>query len=274
MKNLSYIIVERPASFGSFEKFAAALHRVKDLGYHGVEFNLTQPAGFELEALARLAESIKLPIVSFLTGANYFDQGLCLSSPRPEVRLRATEQLRQYTQIAARFGAVLVVGQMQGFLSDEPDQALGEARIEECMKRVVEAAERHRTTIAFEPVNHLQAGFNNNLKAVMALAARIGSSYFKPMLDTFHMNVEEKSMTEPIYRVGRDLAHFHLCESNGSLLGSGHLDFDSILQALDASRYPGYVSLKIYRQPWAAGAEASIEFLRGTSEKQFSEVPL
>lgn len=261
MRKFSYIIVERPDSFGSFENFEAALRRIKDFGYQGVEFNLTRPACLWIEALSRFVQSIDLPIASFLTGVNYFDEGLCLSSPRAEVRLRAVERLQEYTRAAARIGAVLVVGQMQGLLSDEPDRAVGEARIEECMKRVVETAEQCEATIAFEPVNHLQAGFNNSLRDVMALAARIGSARFKPMLDAFHMNIEEESLTEPIHRAGRDLAHFHLSESNGSFLGSGHLDFKAILGALDDIGYSRYVSLKIYRQPWAAGAEASMRFI-------------
>ncbi len=261
MARLSYIIVERPDSFGSYEKFADALRRLKDLGYQGVEFNLTQPVGFEIDALCKLTESINLPVVSFLTGANYFGEGLCLSSPNPDVRQRAVERLKAYTQIAAQFGALIVVGQMQGFLSDEPDRAVGEARIEACMREVVEAAERHGTTVVFEPVNHLQAGFNNALSDVMGLAARINSPRFKPMLDTFHINIEEQSMTEPIHRVGNDLGHFHLCESNGSLLGSGHLDFKPIFAALDATGYDGYVSIKVYRHPWPVGAESTIKHL-------------
>jgi sugar phosphate isomerase/epimerase len=261
MVNVSFVIAEPPDSFGSFENFSAVLRRIKELGYEGVEFNLTQPAGFELNDLTRFAESIRLQVVSFLTGANYFRQGLCLSSPRIEVREQAVEQLRKYAQIAAQFGAVLVIGQMQGFLSDEPDRAVGEARIEESLKQVVAEAERHGATIAFEPVNHLQVGFNNSLMDVMGLMARIGSSHFKPMLDTFHMNIEERSVTEPIHRAGPNIAHFHLCESNGGLLGSGHLDFKAIFGAIKAIGYPGWVSVKTYRQPWAVGAEASMRFL-------------
>lgn len=261
MRKISYIIVDHPNAFGSFAKFSDALRRVKDLGYAGVEFNLTDPAGFEVDELLHLVQSINLPVVSFLTGANYFMDGLCLSSPRPEIRDRAVERLSHCAAVAAQFGAVIVVGQMQGFLSDEPDRGVGEARIAECMKRVAEAAERHGTTIAFEPVNHLQTGFHNSLADVMALSAKIGSPRFKPMLDSFHMNVEEKSMTEPVHRAGSDLAHFHLCESNGSVLGSGHLDFRSILHALDSIGYSGYISLKIYRHPWAVGAESSLPYL-------------
>jgi sugar phosphate isomerase/epimerase len=261
MVNVSFVITEAPDSFGSFESFSGVLRRIKELGYEGVEFNLTQPTGFELNDLRRFTESVRLRVVSFLTGANYFRHGLCLSSPRIEVREQAVEQLRRYTQMVAQFGAVLVIGQMQGFLSDEPDRAVGEARVEECLKQVVAEAERCGTTIAFEPVNHLQVGFNNSLADVMGLMARIGSAHFKPMLDTFHLNIEEKSLTEPIYRAGSNLAHFHLCESNGGLFGSGHLDFKAILGAIQAIGYPGWISVKTYRQPWTASAEASIRFL-------------
>ena len=227
-----------------------------------MEFGLARPADSELDALARFIDSIDLPVASFMTGGNYFGEGLCLSSPQAEVRQRAVERLQECTAAAARFGAVLVVGQMQGFLSDEPDRAVGEARIEESLRRVVETAERYSVVIVVEPVNHLQCGFNNSLSEVMELVARIGSPYLKPMLDTIHMNIEERSLTEPIYRAGRDLGHFHLCESNGSALGSGHLDFKAVFDALDANGYSGYVSVKAYRQAWPAGAEASIQYLR------------
>ena len=262
MRNLSYIIIERPDAFGSFGNFADVLRFIKDAGYQGVEINLCRPFGFEVDELAQLVETIDLPIVSFMTGSNYFGEGLCLCSPQAEVRQRAVERLQEYTKVAARFGALLVVGQMQGFLSDEPDREAAEARIEESLKRVAEAAEQHGTTIALEPVNHLQAGFNNTLAEVMTLTGRIGSTRLKPMLDTIHMNIEEKSLTEPIHRLGREMAHFHLCESNGDLLGSGNLDFKVIFEALDHVGYTGYTSVKMYRRSLETDAADAIRYLR------------
>jgi sugar phosphate isomerase/epimerase len=158
MAKFSSIIVERPDSFICVDGFAQVLGSVKELGFAGVEFNLTGRSDYEVEAIARAAQSINLFVVSFLTGASYLSDGLSLSSPSAEVRRQAVERLRTYTQIAAQFGAVPVFGQLQGFSSDEPDRAVGEARIEECLKTVIESAEKHGSTIAFEPVNHLQAG--------------------------------------------------------------------------------------------------------------------
>lgn len=271
MSLLSYILVDPLGSFRKFEDLQAVLENIKTLGYDGVELNLTPTTSFEMEDVARFAESIQLPVVSFLTGANYFNEGLCLSSPKPEVRDRTVRRLQECMATASRFGAVLVVGQMQGFLSDEPDRVTAESRIESCLKRVLETTEQFPTTIAFEPVNHLQVGFHNNLEAVMKLARRIHSARFKPMLDTFHINIEENSLIEPIYRVGRDLAHFHLCESNGSLLGSGHINIPDVFDALREIDYRGFVSVKVYRHPWKTGAEASIRYLRDVLQESSGE---
>ena len=271
MPSLSYILVERLDSFRSLQDLQSVLRHVKALGYDGVELNLTPNLAFEMDALARFAETIQLPVVSFLSGANYFSERICLCSPNPEVRHRAVRRLQEFVSVAGRFGAVLVVGQMQGFLSDEPDQAKGEARIEACLSEVVKAAEQHGTTIAFEPVNHLQVGFHNTLEAVMELARRIGSPCLKPMLDSFHMNIEETSLTEPILRAANQLAHFHLCESNGGFLGSGHLNLSSIFAALGKVGYRGFVSVKVYRHPWRMGAEKSIHHLQQLLQRQSKE---
>ena len=260
---LSYLLLEPPDAFGSFGEFTEALRRVKQLGYQGVELHLVDPPGFEVEALADFVESIRLPVVSFLSGQNFVRDGLNLSSPRAEVRQRAIERLGFCTKVASRFGAVVILGQMLGLLGEEPSVSTGEARIEESLKPVVEAAERHGTTIGLEPLNIAEGGFFNTLRDVIALTDRLGSRRFEPMLDTHHMfkNPEERSMTGPIRQVGSHLAHVHLCETNGGPFGAGALDFRAIFQAFQAIKYPGWVSVKVYDRPWPIAAEESMRFL-------------
>ena len=262
MMKVSYIVIDPPNSFGGFDKFMAVLRKIKALGFHAVEFNLTQPPGYELQDLLTFVQDIDLPVAALLTGSHYFDKGLCMSSAKDSVRRRAVQCLQECVDIAAKFDAVLVVGQMQGFLTDEPDRHLGEERIEQCLKELATAADQHRTTVVLEQVNHLQTGFNNMVSDVIELTERIGSPYLKPMLDSFHLNIEEKSLTEPIHRVGKDLRHFHLCESNGGLPQSGHIDFKQIFAALDAIGYSGYVSVKTYREPWLVAAQSWAQYLK------------
>ena len=262
MTQLSYILVENPDSSGSFENFAATLQQIREFGFQGIEINISGPDLWQQDRLLEFVDSHDFPVVSLLTGSNYFQEGLCFCSPDEQVRRSAVQRLQHYTSIAARFHALLVIGQMQGFSQDEPDRPVAETRIEESLKRIAEAAEEHQVTVVLEPVNHLQVGFHHRLQDVLDLARRIGSDRLRPMLDSFHMNIEEASVTEPIFRAGSDLAHFHLCESNGSLLGSGNLDFPSIFQALESTGYSDWISVKVYRQPWARGAEAAVEHLR------------
>lgn len=263
MFKLSYILVDPPKAFGPFSDLERALNRLADLGYRGVEFSLTHPLGFDLSALERALKAAGLALPSLLTGWSYFNEGLCLCSPDASVRDRAVDRLLGHLDVAARFNALLVVGQMQGFLRDEPDEKVANGRIAECLGRVARAAEAKGASLVLEPVNHLQVGFNHTVVQALGLIRRAGSPALKPMVDTFHMNIEERSVTDPIRAVGASLAHVHLCETNGGLLGSGHLDFPTVFRALSDIGYDRFISVKIYRNAtWEEGASGAMAFLK------------
>lgn len=230
-------------------------------GYEGVEFDLVQARG-DLGLLEQELTRAGLVVPSFLTGAAY-TEGLCLSAPDAEVRRRTVERLVQYLDVARRFRALLVVGLLQGLRSDEPDPTQAESRIVECLRQVGAAAQAKGVQLVIEPVNHLQVGFNHSVAQVRRLIGAIGSPAFAPMVDTLHMNIEERSLVQPIRDCGPDLRHVHLCESNGSLFGTGHLDFAAVLGALDAIGYSRFASVKVYREaPLEQAARASLAHLR------------
>src|SRR5690349_20429074 len=93
------------------------------LGYQGIELPASHPMPYPAEAIDELSERHKLPVVTYLSGWSYSNEGLCLSSPDASVRERAVARLGDYVELAARFGAVLVIGLMQGLRTDEPDEA-------------------------------------------------------------------------------------------------------------------------------------------------------
>jgi sugar phosphate isomerase/epimerase len=165
--------------------------------------------------------------------------------------------------IAKRFGSVLVVGLLRGLRSDEPDAQVAESRIIESLRPVTDAAELKGVELVVEPVNHLQVGFHNSVAEVRHLIGRIGSASLRPMVDTIHMNIEERSLTQPIMDCGWTLRHVHLCESNGGRFGTGLIDFRSVLSALRQIEYDGFCSVKVYRHlPFRQAAESSMAFLR------------
>lgn len=154
------------------------------------------------------------------------------------------------------------LGLMQDLRSDEPDAAKANERIVECLDRVAHAAAALGTRVVIEPVNHLQVGFNHTASEAAALVDRVGSPALSYMLDTIHMNIEERSIFDTIRSHGGRIAHFHLCDTHGGPFGTGGLDFARVLAALRESGYDRFVSLKIYRNvSWEEAALASARFL-------------
>ncbi len=263
MFKLSYVMVDPPKDFGPFTGFERALDRLAALGYHGVEFALTHPLGFDPAALERALKASGLTVPSLLTGWSYFNERLCLCSPDAPVRRRAVDRLLGHLDFAARFNALLVIGQMQGFRTDEPDGTKAGDRIADGLRSVAEAAEVKGVTLTLEPVNHLQVGFNHTVAETLALMKRVGSRAFRPMVDTFHINIEEQTLTDPIRAAGKTLAHVHLCETTGGPFGTGRLDFPAVFGVLTDLGYDRFVSFKIYRSAsWEEGASGGMAFLK------------
>ena len=256
------MIIDPLSSLGSDDDIRRFFDLAKSYGYSGIELNFHNPPGIDFDRLERWLADIGLVVPSFLTGTAYHE-GLCLSSPDEKARQGAVERLIQYLDIGSRFNAILVVGLLQGFRSDEPDEDLANARIADCLRQVARAAEARGVDLVIEPVNHLQVGFNNSVGEVRRLVAAVDSPAVYPMIDTIHMNVEETSLTQPILDCGSQLRHVHLCESNGALFGTGNIDFAAVLQTLDEIGYDGFASVKVYRKASQEdAARTSIEYLR------------
>jgi sugar phosphate isomerase/epimerase len=256
----SFLIYEPVADLGELDR---RMGRIASLGYRGIELTASYPMPYPVDAVAALSAKHGLPVVSLLSGWSYAHEGLCLSSPRADVRQRAVGRLIEYAGLAAQLQAVLVVGLLQGLRSDEPDETAANRRIAACLRPVAEAAAQRGTVVVLEPVNHLQVGFNHTAAEAAAMVERVGSPGLGYMLDTIHLNIEERSVLETIRVHGRRVRHFHLCETNGGPFGTGNLDFRGVLQALDEVSYSHFVSVKIYRKAdWDEAARTAMAFLR------------
>jgi 5-keto-L-gluconate epimerase len=234
------------------------------LGYQGVELSAFHPMGYTVDEIAGLSRKHRLPVVSLLTGWSYSHEGLCLTSPDRLVRGRAVCRLNDYVDHAARLNALIVIGLMQGLQSDEPDSRIAGERIVEGLRRVARTAEDRGVSVVLEPINHLQVGFNHSAASAAATVERVGSPAMSYMLDTFHLNIEEQSILGTVRMHAHRIRHFHLCETNGGVLGTGHVEFQSVLSALDQAGYSHFVSMKVYRQVpnWEEAAWVSSLILR------------
>ncbi len=242
---LGYVLPD-PSTYPSWDAFGADLRCIRDAGYEAVELQVIDPAEWDEERTRSSLASASLSLCALQTGQTYALRGNCLSTPDGVVRRRTVELLKRFVGAAARWNCPMVVGSLQGRSSDEMDEAIGARRIADALAEVSRAATEAGAVIAFEPVQHGEVGFHNTIADAEALVRDIAEPGLRLMVDTFHMNIEERDMLEPLAGVADLLVHVHLCETNRGVLGGGHWPTGPFLRELRRLGYTGAVSVGVY----------------------------
>jgi len=241
----AYVLPD-PLSYKEWVTFEEDVACVKQAGYDAVELQIADPLTFDKTRVAATLDRAGLPLCAFQTGTSYATRGNCLCTANPTVRHRTTDLLKRFADLAAELRVVMVVGSLQGRLTDEPDRAAGSARIAEALREVGEHATGVGAVIAFEPVNHGEVGFHNTIAEATSLVRQLALPGVRLMVDAFHMNIEERDMLAPLVGVADLLAHVHLSETNRDVLGEGHWPTGAFLRELARIGYHGFCSVGVY----------------------------
>ena len=242
---LSYVLPD-PSTYRDWSEFDGDLACMKKAGYDAVELQIVDPALFDEDRVRRSLQAVGYVMCAFQTGSTYATRGNCLCTADEAVRHRTIELLKSFVDLASRWNAVIVFGSLQGRLRDEPDRRAGETRIREAIREVGQYAVERRATIAFEPVNHGEVGFHNTIAEAAALVRSLNLPSVRLMIDTFHVNIEERDVLAPLAGIRDILAHVHLSETNRDVLGTGHWPTAGFLDRLAEIEFAGYCSIGVY----------------------------
>lgn len=125
------------------------------------------------------------------------------------------------------------------------------------LKILCQYAEERCVKICIEPLNRFETDFLNTCEQGLELVKAIDNLSAKLLLDTFHMNIEEKSQAKAIRKAGKYLGHFHACGSDRGTPGNDEIDWTSIVKALKAIRYKGDVVIESFTQDVKVIAKAA-----------------
>jgi D-psicose/D-tagatose/L-ribulose 3-epimerase len=100
--------------------------------------------------------------------------------------------------------------------------------------------------LCVEPLNRFETSFINLAEQAIQVVDRVGHPNCQIMLDTFHMNIEEKSSGDAIRAVGTRLKHLHSCENDRGAPGSGQVAWKEVAQALKDIHYDGPVVIESF----------------------------
>ncbi|MHA1385884.1 MAG: sugar phosphate isomerase/epimerase family protein [Candidatus Helarchaeota archaeon] len=229
------------------EPIETTFKRLAKFGYDGIEIK-GEPEKYNVKKIQELMQSYNIKTAS-ICGMWPWDPGdhlktRDLANPDPKVR----EQGIKYAVNALEFGnkldancLVCVVGgcgKTKKLHDKEWD--FGIESVKELSKTAIDTG----VMIAIEPINRYELYLLNNVYDGLKFVNDVNSEGVKLMLDTFHMNIEEKDLPASIRIAGDKLIHLHVGDSNRQSVGRGHTDFKGIIRSLKEINFNGYLAME------------------------------
>ena len=123
---------------------------------------------------------------------------------------------------------------------------------------VVAYAVERGVRIGIEPLNRYETSLVNTVdQALEGLGPLLGAGVGLA-LDTYHLNIEERSSADAIRRTGEHLVHVQVCGSDRGAPGGDQTDWEALVAALDEVGYAGPLNIESFTADNASIATASI----------------
>lgn len=217
--------------------------RIKEWGYHGVEVPIFEPDTLDVSAIrsALAATGLRCTVSTALP------EGLALIDET--TRQASVGWLQKVIKTAAALGASVVCGPLAAPVGDLRGRGYTSAEWDSCVLALQEAgqvAADYGITLALEPLNRFETFFLNTVSDSVKLMEAVDRSTVGLLLDTFHLNIEEKSIPAAISQAESHLKHFHCSENDRGTVGSGHIPWSNVFPALGAINYEGWLVVESF----------------------------
>ncbi len=238
----SYIWVS-PFGKDTLDQFRKA----KDIGFDIYELAVEQPALVDIRAVEQAAS--RAGIQCTICGA--FGPDRDISSEREEVRSNGVAYIRALIDMAEAVGSPYVSGPMYSAVGKARLATPAEKRRQtdwavRNMQALSEYAAGKGIRLAVEPLNRFETDFMNTVDQALSFLSLLGADNVGLLLDTFHMNIEEKDLPAAIRQAGDKIFAFHACSNDRGTPGEDHLDWAGIAQALRDVHYDGPVVIESF----------------------------
>ncbi len=229
--------------------FTDGIAYAKKLGYDRVEIHATSVEELKDPGLYDALEACRIRVSALGTGRLYVNAGLSLTSQDPKNRSEAIRQLRGFIDCAQKLDCLVILGCVRGNIPALANRPKVLKLLGESLKELDQYAQERSVYMVFEPINRYE---NNYLCSTYEIADFIRHNALtntRMMIDTFHMNIEEKDIRQSILDNLPYIKYAHFADSNRLWPGQGHMDFSMILETLLSNGYNGVISAECLPLP-------------------------
>ena len=240
------------------ENVTDLLHHVAALGFDAVELPLEASGDLSPEVVGAALEATGL--TPYVVGAMAPGRDLVMTDPQS---VAATQQyLGACTALASSIGAGAVCGPFYAatgrvWRMTEDERAAAYVELRESLAPVVERAGEQGVSIGIEPLNRYETSLVNTVdQALTALDGLLGPA-LGLALDTYHLNIEERSSADAVRLADSHLLHLQVCGSDRGAPGGDQTDWQALVAALDEVGYAGPLNIESFTADNAAIATAA-----------------
>ncbi|MBC8159903.1 MAG: sugar phosphate isomerase/epimerase [Roseiflexaceae bacterium] len=223
------------------------VQHVAEMGFDWIELPLETPGEFDPHQAAALIQRHGLGVSACAAMGPDRD----LIHPDEAIRANGAKYLRQCIDTAQALGAQNLVGPLYSAvgrtwpMTDDERERDSELLVRQ-LRELATYADSHGVVLCVEPLNRFETSFLNLTAQAIAVIDRVAHPACQLMLDTFHMNIEERSIGDAIRAAGPRLHHVHACENDRGAPGTGHIAWAEVAAALHDVGYTGPVVIESF----------------------------
>lgn len=220
------------------------LDKLKSFGFDGVEIPIFNTE-LDYAAWGKQLDAIGLERTA-VTVRNVDDNPIC---PDAAVRRKGIEGNKRMLDCCAAAGVQTVVGPYHSALG----HFTGSGRTNDewkwgidSMRETAEYAAKVGVLLGIEPLNRFEVYFLNTQADAAEFCRQVGHPSCRMMYDTFHSNIEEKSIRKAIHDIKDMVCHIHISENDRSTPGAGNVRWDENFDAIQEIGYDGWLVIEAF----------------------------
>ena len=227
------------------ESLFPVLDKIKEIGYDGVEVPIFNTNPNDWKIWKKKLDGLGLARVAVTINGPDFNQ----ISADAGMRKSTLELNKKALECANVLGSELMTGPYHsalGVFTGSKANYEEKQWAKENLYELAKYAQPLGITLGLEYLNRFESYLVSCTDELITLIDDINHPACKLMFDTFHANIEEKSLEDAIQKMGNRLVHVQLSENDRSTLGKGHIDFPKVLKSLEKINYQGMISIEAF----------------------------
>ena len=226
------------------DDIAPILRVVADLGFDGVEVSLLGMTDEKAEALGQSVRDHGLEV----TCSDGLAPDKDITSVDPDIRAAGVDYLRWAIATTAKIGSRGLAGVVYApwGVFDPANKPARAQRSADAFALLDADLTAHDVTLGIEAINRFETDLVNTAAEVSDMARASGSDRVGALLDTFHLNIEEKDIRAAIRSAADPLVLFHVSDNDRGVPGSGHVPWAEVAGALAAINYDKWIVAEMF----------------------------